>query len=216
MSAPNEPNTFDRSTTAQDLLDALDGLLEDYLGLVSTYEAHRRTLEGHLKTAHFSLAKAKLAIGPARLGRDAWDLAERESDVRVVVTQGETTTVERDAPDRQHWALEPRPAVVVSEPPSTRPVSTLRSRSSRPGSIDPTEPPTESEPPRRTPRSPLEQFTSLPPPALRSASTSFSAALEHVVRVADVAREMTRLESQIRRVKERLGERGERREAVVD
>lgn len=58
--------------------------------------------------------------------------------------------------------------------------------------------------PRPLIRPPHVQFTSLPPPALRSATSSFAAGLEAVLRVVEAQKSVESLERQVHRTKKRL------------
>jgi len=135
----------------------------------------------------------------------------------------ETTTIwkekekekEKENPSLLNYSIQPRPPSLSSTSSSTLPTSsTIRQRSqpsaSAPASssLSPNSPsssePNSKPPPPPPSLSPIHQFSSLPPPALRASAKSFESSLDKIVELVEVEARLRGLAKQIKGVKKRL------------
>ena len=213
------------------LHDRLDALWTSYLSHLDAYTEHQKLLQKHMSSGFLSLAKANFNArdGVRRYGKDYYH-HRAVATKRVNITESEAenekpgVNILRWTPPKHDEGEESDAAVEVEKvgekdeevtqqpsPPSTPDNSTsqeARNLNDKQSSVrNPAKTPLESDP--------LRWFGILVPPALRSAQTSFSSAVDNAIAEAvNAARAMRECEVEIRKLRKEI--RKAEREAKSD
>ncbi|KAH7381633.1 hypothetical protein BKA66DRAFT_530897 [Pyrenochaeta sp. MPI-SDFR-AT-0127] len=199
------------------LVAQLDQLLERYLHTLDEYEKVRQELSKQLSSGYMSLAQANFHNSSAtiRYGQDCYD--ERMQVIRkIAVTEGKhrsdearpyfsTFLANDDHEDvksaERSVKKDQKAAGSQAEPCESGAESPENSESKQPPSADTAE----STKKHAKPKDPLRWFGILVPPALRTAQSTFVAAVEGPIpQLATIARDLRAQEIEIGRVRKQV------------
>ncbi|KAJ4988936.1 hypothetical protein SVAN01_05560 [Stagonosporopsis vannaccii] len=204
-SSTSHPSGVDKDA----LISRLDALLEQYLHTLDSYEQHMQQLSKQLSSGFFSLTQANFHNrSGVHYGQDSYDervqatrrmyaistLAGKEKDKPSPAEDSAKDSVKDSAEDSTKDSAEDS----EEDPkPLLEPQSVAAEDTSPPALPQPTPNPSIERHP-----DPIRMFGILVPPALRTAQSSFVAAVDGpVVRLAGVAGELRALEREIGRVR---------------
>ncbi|KAH4127785.1 hypothetical protein HBI25_003070 [Parastagonospora nodorum] len=178
------------------LINRLDELLEKYLHTLDKYQRVRELLSKQLSSGYLSLAQANFQNrSTTHYGQDNYD--ERMQAIRKV-------SIREEADDSLTFlvAAKKEEAEIKNQSDEESKNGKLEKESASTSTA--TDPDKESEKPAKI-VDPLRWFGILVPPALRSAQSSFVAAVEGPVpQLMDVARELRNQEIEIGRVRKQI------------
>ncbi|KAH7079300.1 hypothetical protein BKA63DRAFT_563941 [Paraphoma chrysanthemicola] len=198
QSAPSPKSAHGGGNSEKDALVAkLDQLLEKYLHTLDEYQKAREQLSKQLSSGYLSLAQANFQNrSTTHYGQDSYD--ERMQATRWVNVRGDE---DESATERILFSIASQ-GDVVADSKETNSTQTEKEEETDSNANDAK---SSTEQSAAKARDPLRWFGILVPPALRSAQSTFTAAVEGPIPdLATIARDLRNQEIEIGRVRKQI------------